>query len=253
MEGLVFLDFDGVICDSLLECLVSSWKAYHRLHRGAMPASVPLSLRSQFQALRPFVRSGEDFVLLQQLIDEEAPVRTQADFDARLQRCGPRTMERYRELFYAARSELLREQRGYWLALNRLYPHILPRLPAWLASPRLYILSTKRSPYIREILQHHGMSVDPARTLTCRARQKRTTILSVLDSRGAERGLFVDDQLDHLLPHPGEDGRIAGYLAAWGYVKASWLQESGSVPVLYPQQLSPLLQLWLRGSEQRGR
>ena len=62
MPTLVFLDFDGVICDSALECLVSSWEAYFRDHGRDAPKAVPVDLKERFLALRPYVRSGEDSV-----------------------------------------------------------------------------------------------------------------------------------------------------------------------------------------------
>ncbi len=103
MKGLVFLDFDGVICDSLLECLVSSWQGYYRLHLGKRETAVPITLRREFSKLRPYVRAGEDFILIQELINNKIPIRSQEQFDSQLAVRGEERMARYKELFYTAR------------------------------------------------------------------------------------------------------------------------------------------------------
>jgi hypothetical protein len=144
---LVFLDFDGVICDSALECLVSSWRAcYCRGPAPPCPASVPVALRARFLALRPFIRSGEDFLLIQEILQKDLDVRTQAQFDALAEQRGEETMRRYAHRFQAAREELLRQDPHTWVGLHRVYPHVLAGFPRWSASPCLYILSTKKPP-----------------------------------------------------------------------------------------------------------
>ena len=245
MEGLIFLDFDGVICDSLLETLVSSWRGYY-LYRGeAEPAAVPASLRKDFAGLRPYVRAGEDFILIHELIADKTQVHSQEGFDALAEQRGAETMARYREAFYAARRELLDDQRDYWINLNRLYPHMRPVLESLASSPRLYILSTKEARYIIEILTAKSIDMDPGRVLSCGAREKKATILDVLQRRQAERALLVDDQIDHLASDWARDPRIEGCLAAWGYVQQQWLEDPRGIEVLQPHQLGERLRAWL--------
>ncbi len=245
MEGLVFLDFDGVICDSLLECLVSSWKAYHELYLKEKRRSVAVSLRRNFSLLRPYVRAGEDFILMQELIDTGTTVQSQEEFDAQLEIRSARTLELYSELFYAARSQILKTQRAYWIGLNRIYPHIKEVLPLWAAARRLYVLSTKRADFIREILRANSITIDRSRILSCGAREKRALILSTLDKHRLQRALFIDDQIDHLTSQWAHDPRIVGNLAAWGYVENRWLVEQQRVEVLFPDRFAGRLEEWL--------
>jgi len=245
MEGLVFLDFDGVICDSLLETLVSSWRGYY-LSRGAEePSVMPVTLLQDFTRLRPYVRAGEDFILIQELIAAKFPIQSQQDFDSKLAERGEQRMARYRESFYTARRDFLRHERKYWIGLNRLYPHVTPCLNDWASSPSLYILSTKRADYIVEILSSKGVPMDPKRVLSCEAREKKNTILQTMAVRGCERALLIDDQIDHLAPASARDPRITGCLASWGYVQQQWLEDSRGVEVLYPHQFADRVQPWL--------
>jgi phosphoglycolate phosphatase-like HAD superfamily hydrolase len=246
MEGLVFLDFDGVICDSLLETLVSSWRGYYLQRGEEEPSAMPVTLLQDFARLRPYVRAGEDFILIQELIAAKFPIQSQQDFDDQLAERGEQRIASYRESFYTARRDFLMHERRYWIDLNRLYPHVAPYLDDWVSSSSLYILSTKRADYIVEILAAKGTPMDSKRVLGCEAKDKKTTILRTLTDRGGERALFIDDQIDHLAPESARDPRIAGFLASWGYVQQQWLQDSRGVEVLHPNQLADLVQSWLR-------
>jgi len=246
MEGLVFLDFDGVICDSLLECLASSWQGYYQLYLGKPQTAVPLTLRREFSKLRPFARAGEDFILIQELIDNQIPIRSQEQFDAQLEQRGEQRMARYKELFYTARNSFLVNHRRCWISLNKIYPHLYHSLQSWAASACLYILSTKRADYIIEILEAKNIRMDPHRVLSCGAKEKKKTILRTLDERGFTNALFIDDQIDHLTADWARDPRIIGCLASWGYVKTQWLEEPQNIEVLYPDRFADKIDRWLR-------
>jgi len=246
MKGLVFLDFDGVICDSLSETLVSSWRGYYLLNNREEPKAVPVSLRGEFARLRPFVRSGEDFILIQECIAHGIPIHTQATFDEQLAQRGEQRVARFREAFYAARRDLLKNDRKFWIDLNRLYPHVEPRLQAWASSHACYILSTKRAEYIIEILESRGIHMDSDRVISCGAKQKKSTILRILDARECDRALFIDDQIDHLASEWARDPRIAGCLASWGYVQKEWLDPARGIEVLHNEELAPRVEGWLK-------
>lgn len=106
MNTAVFPDLDGVICDSALEWLASSWLAYYRSLRRRAPEAAPLSLWERFSRLRPFARSAPDYVLIQELIDSGKEPAGQAELDrersARRDRLG-----RYTRAMQAARCSVM--------------------------------------------------------------------------------------------------------------------------------------------------
>lgn len=247
MKTLVFLDFDGVICDSHAECLVSSWYAYYHLYLEKELRLVSLSLRSQFLILRPFVRSGEDFLLIQEIIDKKFPISSQRDFDIYSEKKGKTLLKRYKELFYTARLKYLREDRDYWLSLNRLYPHIEKKLSSWAASPCFYILSTKKSEYILEILLSNHIDMPPGRVLCSNRTGKTGIITRELNRVRSLKAVFIDDQIDHLLSV--KDHRIEPLLASWGYIQNEWIQGNHAVQVLETDDLIARLDLLLKPHE----
>jgi phosphoglycolate phosphatase-like HAD superfamily hydrolase len=230
-----------------LETLVSSWRGYYLLRDEEEPPVMPVSLLRDFSRLRPYVRAGEDFILMHELIAGNVPIRSQRDFDEQLEARGEHRIDRYRESFYAAREQLLRQDREYWIGLNRLYPHVAPCLKGWHSSPSLYILSTKKAAFIAEILTAKGITMNPKQVLSCAAREKKNTILRNLAARGADKALFIDDQIDHLAPDSARDSRIIGCLASWGYVQQQWLEDSRGVELLHPSEFAHRVSSWLEG------
>lgn len=218
---LLCLDFDGVICDSALECLVSSWLAYYRDIAGNWPSHVPVSLRSNFSFLRPFIRSGEDYILIQELLHKKVRIESQQQFDSYITAAGVERMKRYKALFYKAREGLVEQERSYWLSLNPIYRHMDQALKRLSGRDELHIVSTKRPDFIVAILSSNEIEFPQRNIHYANNIEKLDLVADLLIESEFERLVFVDDQIDHL-HREGITGRIDSKLAAWGYVKQEW-------------------------------
>lgn len=237
------LDFDGVICDSIDECFASSWIAYFNLYLERHPAYMPVSLRRDFARMRPLVRGGEDFMLIQEILEKGGLVSRQEDFDAMARRAGPEKLEKFHELFYRARKELLETDRQSWLALNRIYPHVVSAFERLVPGAPVSILSTKKPDFIAEILTDKGISIPRERILYSAQERKLDIVAQVGAQSGSSEVVFIDDQIDHLVggAASGETPRIEVFLATWGYVQEEWLMEPLRVPVITPQEFLALM------------
>jgi phosphoglycolate phosphatase-like HAD superfamily hydrolase len=233
------LDFDGVICDSVEECLASSWIAYHVLYRHSDDGETPDSVRAAFRAMRPFIRSGEDFVLIQALIAEGKTVQSQIDFDLCWKRPGIPSRNTFKELFYQARTDLLKKNRQAWLALNKVYPHVQSALSRIASNILPYIVSTKQPQFVNEILEANSLSVPAAHVLYSHSEPKLTTVEKLLETLGCEKAIMVEDQLDAI--QGNTNPRIHVYLASWGYVREEWLNTSTGISVLSPEDFVSLV------------
>jgi phosphoglycolate phosphatase-like HAD superfamily hydrolase len=243
---MLFLDFDGVICNSLPECYLSSLLAWNRIQgEGALsPAEIlkhmhedgdkaDNSRREQFEAFRPYIRSGGDYIFLQLAISEHIPLKNQEMFDALPEKYPDIALDA-QEIFQNCRRELLEFDKAAWLSLNPLYDHIKPFLELRISDPDCYILSTKPIAFILEILAHHGISWPGERTICSGKRTKVEIIDEIMDKKAVSTALFVDDQIDHfLLPHRH---KIRMFLATWGYTEISQPDN----PLIEPLKLSQL-------------
>lgn len=234
MKTIAFLDFDGVLCDSLPECYVSSFIGYFRYYLGEEPGWIEIEHYRQFHLLRPFIRRGADYLLLQKIIGEAIPCASQEDFDSILRDHGGELSDQFHRMFYRVREELLEEDRDYWLSLSRIFPPFLDGMPHWASHPACYILSTKKAEFIHEILLHKGIHWPLERIIYSGTESKSAIIDERLEGLGAERGFFIEDQIDHL--YRNEVARIETALAEWGYVQPEWLRQ-GTIQVFSYEDL----------------
>ncbi len=221
-DSLLVLDFDGVICDSVEECFVASWTAFHEhlLRREAVPATE--SARRSFRELRPFVRSGEDFVLIQQLVAAGRSPRSQAEFDrewdagagppggegsARGAVTGGKLDHRVcKDLFYRARTDLRDRDPRAWLAMNRIYPHVPGALSRLSPKVPLFVLSTKKPPFVIAPIEAAGLPVPRERVLYSEAEPKLAVVDRLMRRTERRRAVFVEDQIDAIKDNRNPNG-----------------------------------------------
>jgi phosphoglycolate phosphatase-like HAD superfamily hydrolase len=218
---LVFLDFDGVICDSLPECYAVSLAAYYGLHlKTKVPDAARDGTEKVFRRFRPYIRRGGDYLFIQMAIHRGLTLESQSDFDS-LVSAKPALDDTFHSLFYEARNQLFKTDPERWYALNPLYPGMKQLLGSYAKDRSFHILSTKEARFIAEILRHHGLDWDEERIYCSGKERKLDFIDRVMDELGGIEGLFIDDQMDHF--KGGSRHPIHCLLADWGYVVPEWL------------------------------
>jgi phosphoglycolate phosphatase-like HAD superfamily hydrolase len=237
--GWLFLDFDGVLCDSLEECFQSSWLALNDMViTDEVPPRGPQdeAYRRRFLACRPYIRSGEDYLVLHQLVERSEVPTSQAEFDLQLAIVGRGALEGMKTRLYRVREDLLARHRSLWLSWNPLFPGIATLLGGLLRSSKVWILSTKKASFIAEILAFHKVDWPLGRIQYSGSRRKLDWIAELAPGQPA---LLVDDQVDHLdFEHP----LCACRLALWGYVTPKSLENNP--PAVTLETLPTLLEPW---------
>jgi phosphoglycolate phosphatase-like HAD superfamily hydrolase len=157
MTKVVALDFDGVLCDGLAECLLVSWLSFADRVQPSDGAilldTIPSSFKDHFARCRNFVRHSGHFIIpfLFSLTFE-----TQADFDAAYQTVEPGALEAFLRRFEACRKRLREDQPEQWLALHTLYPGVRSALQA--ARLPLFIVTAKDTASVLAILEAAGVT-----------------------------------------------------------------------------------------------
>lgn len=206
---LVF-DFDGVLCDSLEECLIVSYRAYRS-------GRAPEPWAKRFREFRYLVRTAEEYLLLWDLI---AKGRTPgeallADHPLRRDRGG---MESYRRAFFAERKRWRDSDPEGWFRRNPLYPGIRRLLNDPGIAGRFFVVSSKDETAMEEILRRHDIPIERSRLFGSETGLDKDPLMRRLmkELRIAPKHLyFIDDNLTNLLT--AEELGLNPILAEWGY------------------------------------
>ncbi len=218
-NDLLALDMDGVIIDSINECLLNGYNAYARF-RSRPPATsfreLPPGWTAAAARIRRFIRNGEDYVYIAHAIDLGAVVDNQADFDAFVKKHAE-LRSRFAELIFQQRLLFSDQTPHLWGELNPFYPGMKEFLLRFPAKENLCIITSKKRVFAEKILAAHGVDFAMENLRTGDAAGKRDIIEKLCGERLAvcDRFFYIDDQVDTLLKIKPAGVRL--YLAAWGY------------------------------------
>jgi phosphoglycolate phosphatase-like HAD superfamily hydrolase len=208
-RSVLVLDFDGVLCDSIDECVIVA----HIVHAGLPPeafgdpglAGVPLDVRERFRSCRPFMRHLGHFLV--PLVAPEAPI-DRASFAARFEQLAPADVEAFVERAGAVRRSVRATHETAWLARHRVEPGPAARAAG------AYIATARDAASVQRILAAHGVAID-ARRIFGDLRSKVAAMRSIAARHGVpDRAVrLVDDSIENCI-----DVQAAGFDARW----ASW-------------------------------
>ena len=222
MNGrLLVVDFDGVLCDSAVECMLTAYNAYKVVlgSSGAPVRSIDALNAAHaelFLRHRHLVRVAKEYFLLWYEIERDADLERLAELKAD-KSIAPDLLTSYHDHFYSERVVWRNADPNGWNAANPLFPGIDP-LALRIRDGSAVILSAKDEPSIRSILAFHG--VDPTKTDiygSDTGLDKHELVQRIADEHeiAAADMLCLDDNLDNLTMLADEG--VKGCLAMWGY------------------------------------
>ncbi|MBW4491283.1 MAG: HAD family hydrolase [Trichocoleus desertorum ATA4-8-CV12] len=257
------LDFDGVLCDGLLEYFQTAWRTH--CHLWTRPDAVAdqeaaQALAEQFYQLRPVVETGWEMPVLIQAIllkipaakifDDWPAIASQILRESNLQAVQVATaLDQVRDQWIAT-------DLSSWLALHRFYPDVIARLKQFLAEAvQPVIVTTKEGRFVEQLLQEQGIDLDPAQIFGKEVKRPKHQILRELlatatyQLQDASELWFIEDRLKTLQSvqkQPDLTG-VQLYLADWGYntaVDRSLAVQNPRIQLLSLAQFSQEFAAW---------
>ncbi|MEA2494237.1 MAG: hypothetical protein QOJ29_2148 [Thermoleophilaceae bacterium] len=234
---VLVLDFDGVLCDSVDECLQIAWFAHTGAPARAFAeqgiAAVPPVVAARFRRARPFMRQLAHFLV--PLLDAPA-TRDAAAFDAYFARLPQEQTAAFAAAATAYRSAVRRAYSERWLTAHRVHARIAAM------AHDTYIATARDDASVTAILGAHDVQVTPARVFGS-LHEKTAALASIaaLESARAQDVWLIDDSVQNCLA-----AHAAGFGACW----ASWgyrvpgdpaIACSAGIPAVTPDDLVGLL------------
>lgn len=223
---ILALDFDGVICDGMLEYFQSTQRAYR--HFWPLEDLNELEFFAEnFYRLRPLIETGWEMILLLRALVLAVP---EAEMHHHWSELIKRllTQENLEPVLLAktldqVRDEWINEDLDGWLNLHRFYPGVIERLKSLLSSSTLlYVVTTKESRFVQKLLADQGLELDRENIIGKEIKQpKYLTLQQLLDQHhlSPPELWFVEDLLPTLLL-VNQQLNLTGvglFLADWGY------------------------------------
>jgi phosphoglycolate phosphatase-like HAD superfamily hydrolase len=222
---ILALDFDGVVCDGLIEYFQTSWRSYCRIWH-PVNETPPEGLADKFYRLRPVIEVGWEMpILLRALILGVAEEKIWGDWVGVAQQITKEEGLKAAEvgaILDGVRDEWIVEDLTGWLGLHRFYPGVIERLRSAIAnSVKVYIVTTKEGRFVRQLLQEQSVEIPEERIIGKEYKRPKYEILRELIAAGgsAVNIWFVEDRLKalQLVQLQSDLASVRLFLADWGY------------------------------------
>lgn len=223
---ILALDFDGVICDGLIEYFEVAWRTYCKIWSPA-DDTPPDDLALRFYRLRPVIETGWEMPILikallagisdEKILQEWTTIAPQTLLEDKLQAREIATkLDHLRDEWIATDLE-------GWLSLHKFYPGIIEKIKLTLASEvQLFIVTTKEGRFVQQLLQQEGVNLPPSAIFGKEVKRPKYEILRELIQSANQQPVslwFVEDRIKtlQLVQQQADLEDVKLFLADWGY------------------------------------
>lgn len=222
-KPILAIDFDGVICDSMDECIITALNACNHLNG---EDSLYESLKyldekfiKRFRQFRHFIRSAEEYFILAHHLQTSDEDLTSLIFK-KLKEKYPQEMQNYAPLFYQARNELRKRNTEKWEKLHRRYEEAAVDWDEVNSRCECFIVTDKDLESVSHFDRLWELNLQADRIWARgRASGKPQAVMQIAQSMNAAPGsiTFIDDHPQHLRDTAKTGAKCAW--ASWGYHK----------------------------------
>lgn len=248
---ILALDFDGVVCDGLIEYFQTAWRTYCQIWSPTQ-STPPSDLAASFYRLRPVIETGWEMpVLIKALLTGVPEARILQNWTAvaqqLLKEAGLVAADIGVKLDQIRDNWIATDEQD-WLSLHRFYPGVVERLRLLVVSSvQLIIITTKEGRFVKSLLQQQNIQMPEASIIGKESRRPKYQILRELIGQSTNQPLnlwFVEDRLKtlQLVQQQPELNFVKLYLADWGYNTQSERQAANNDPRIQSLSLSQFAQ-----------
>ncbi|MEK9627552.1 MAG: HAD family hydrolase [Nitrospinota bacterium] len=240
----VFLDFDGVLFDTVREAYAVSMMALNPSER-IEDIDFESKHFKDFNQLRYLVGPAWNYYYVMQTINNDSLPENELDIEYK-KLIGQQKQVEYNAFeknFFHAREILRENDHDQWLSMTCPY-NIVENLRKIINeySEQFFLVTTRDRESVKDLLTLHNLDI-PESNLFAKTdyeshKSKRKIIQNLIDKFQIEEALFIDDLEEHLVSCSTIDG-LSTIQAKWGYVIPS-KKEDNSASLL--QELARFIQ-----------
>ena len=223
---ILALDFDGVVCDGLIEYFEVAWRTYCQIW-SPINDTPPDDLALRFYRLRPVIETGWEMpVLIKALIEgfnDDQILQSWTTITPQILAADNLEAKAVSTKLDHLRDEWIQTDLNGWLSLHRFYPGVIERLKISLESEvQLYIVTTKEGRFVQQLLQKEGVNLPPENIFGKEVKRPKYETLRELIEKANTQNVslwFVEDRLKtlQLVQQQSDLNHVQLFLADWGY------------------------------------
>lgn len=220
---ILALDFDGVLCDGLIEYFQTAWRTYCQIWTPADQTPTD-GLAESFYQLRPVIEIGWEMpILIRALVLNVPKEKILQDWTAVARQILLEDQLNSAELgtkLDQLRDEWISTDLEGWLGLHRFYPDVVEKVKSLLAtSVQPIIITTKEGRFVHQLLQQQGIQLSNQWIIGKESQRPKHQVLRELLSEPSADIWFVEDRLKTLqsVQQQPDLKAVQLYLADWGY------------------------------------
>jgi phosphoglycolate phosphatase-like HAD superfamily hydrolase len=219
-------DFDGVICDGMVEYFEVAWRTYCQIW---VPSkNIPSDeLASSFYSLRPVIETGWEMpVLIKALtekISEETILKDWATITQRILQENNLNSQDLAMKLDTIRDAWIENDLEDWMSLHRFYPGVVEKIKNIIASDiKVYIVTTKEGRFVHKLLEKEGINLPREVIFGKEVKCSKSQVLRDIKNDGnqiTQNIWFIEDRLKtlHSVKAQPDLGDVRLFLADWGY------------------------------------
>ena len=231
---ILALDFDGVICNGLIEYFQVAWRTHCKFWPCANQNQTE-ELANKFYRLRPVIETGWEMpVLVKALLEgfeEDKILQEWSEISQKILRQSDFSSQEIAFILDTQRDEWIANDLDGWLDMHKFYPGVVERIQnIYNTQTALYIVTTKEGRFVKELLQKAGFDLPREAILGKEEKRPKYEILRELkqDMSYGQAALsnnftfslwFVEDRIKTLQKVKQqkdlEDAEL--FLCDWGY------------------------------------
>lgn len=245
MKPIVAMDFDGVICDSIDECLLTAHNAYHHLEGDTSitqdVGALDPEFVTRFRHLRYLVRPASEYWVLVHWLKTDGGMLEVDRFEQLVIEYRDTLIE-FESAFFQARVQLRSAGAAHWADLHLPYEEFSSGWHAVRAACTIHLVTTKDLESVRHFNRSWDLGLEDDHLWTHeRACSKAWAIRQIATNEGCSPSeiAFVDDDPRHL-----RDVSVTGaccFWASWGYSGTAEGTESRDLPPISLGRIADLL------------
>ncbi|MBL7131543.1 MAG: hypothetical protein ISS45_09115 [Candidatus Omnitrophica bacterium] len=245
-KSYLLWDFDGVVVDSIDECLITSYNAFLK-HQNKSEfidnlGNIAEKVAKEFKSIRKYVRAPRGYFILHKAIHEDKNITCFSTFEDYFN-SHKNEIGSYEDIFYSMRNKLRNRNSQYWINLHHVYPWVKESWDLLKYYFEYFIVSNKDAHSISLILQNAGMAIDTNRIFGKEFNIEKTKIVKhILENFEIEEdgAFFIDDNSVNLQEVSKLSIRL--FFASWGYEEIFKTKNDGIITLKKEDFVNQLLE-----------